>query len=365
MRTVAFAKAVKDNSAGNTRIPQSEYQSAGRIPILDQGREAVAGYTDQEDAAANVASPCIIFGDHTRNFKYVNFPFAVGADGVKVLSVQNGFDPKYVYYYLKSLEIPSAGYSRHFKFLKEVTVPQPPLEDQQRIAAILDYADALRGERRKMLAHFECLTQELFWEMFGAQAWPRQPLARISRGAGQYGANVPSVEPRFGLPRYVRITDITDSGALTKEARSPGGPAQDWQKFRLTEGDILFARSGATVGKSYLYRSGDGNCVFAGYLIRFQPDPTVIDPLFLSAFTRTPTYWRWVSEHKNTVAQPNINAKQYGNELLVPVPPLALQGRFASHVRDIEAEKKRVEGVAALSDELFASLQSRAFRGEL
>src|SRR5690606_2061937 len=127
------------------------------------------------------------------------------------------------------------------------------------------------------------------------------------------------------LPRYVRITDITASGALSDDVRSPGGERGEWMRYKLVDGDLLFARSGATVGKTYRYRSTDGECVFAGYLIRYRPDPEVVDPDYLFGLTKTARYASWVAARQNVVAQPNINAKQYGRELPIPLPPLDLQ----------------------------------------
>lgn len=249
--------------------------------------------------------------------------------------------------------------------LASFPVPVPSIQEQRRIAAILDHADALRAKRRQVLAHLGSLPQAIFHEMFGAQSWPRVPLREISEGPGQYGAGVPSVDSSPDLPRYVRITDITDAGELSSDARSPGGEGRDWQRHALKDGDLLFARSGATVGKTYRYRDEDGPCVYAGYLIRFRPNRHVVHPDFVMGFTKTADYRGWVAARQNVVAQPNINAKQYGQELLVPVPPRTLQDEFTKTVEAVREQTARVKRALQKDDDLFASLQSRAFRGEL
>ena len=116
------------------------------MPVVDQGQSLVAGFVNDLSSACKVELPVIVFGDYTRALKYVDFAFAMGADGTKILVPAVESDVKYLYYALKSLNIRSAGYSRHFKFLKEKRIPFPPLAEQKRIAAILDAADGFWAE---------------------------------------------------------------------------------------------------------------------------------------------------------------------------------------------------------------------------
>lgn len=163
-----FLDIVEDKSGGNKKIPQSEYLKEGNFPIIDQGQNYIAGYTNQEEYLLDSTElPVVIFGDHTKAVKYVDFPFAMGADGVKVLKPKEGLDTKYFYHFLKYTPITDAGYSRHFKFLKEKTVPVPPLEEQCRIASILDKADAIRQKRQQAIAKLDELLQATFIDLFG------------------------------------------------------------------------------------------------------------------------------------------------------------------------------------------------------
>lgn len=247
-----------------------------------------------------------------------------------------------------------------------VQVPVPPLDEQRRISALLEHADTLRIKRHETLGQFGDLTRSVFLEMFGDPArnprrWDLAPLNDVSRGGGSYGANLPSAAYAEDLPRYVRITDVTDTGGLSSDPRSPGGEPKDWERYELSENDLLFARSGATVGKTYLHTSANGRCVYAGYLIRFQLREELVDPRYVFAFTKTQAYQAWVKSRQNVVAQPNINAKQYGNELLIPVPPLARQREFAQHAAAIGRVQHLADRAAEMSAELFNSLQSRVF----
>ena len=254
--------------------------------------------------------------------------------------------------------------------LAEMKIPLPPLSEQRRIAAILDKADALRAKRRTALAQLDTLAQSIFLDMFGDPAtnpkgWPVVSLKSKCTLAGEYGANVASKEFDPTLPRYVRITDVTEEGTLNDQPVSPAGNSDDWDAYELVPGDLLFARSGATVGKTYMHTDSNGRCVFAGYMIRFRPDRRELLPEYLFAFTRSAAYRAWVVVRQRVVAQPNINAKQYGNELLIPLPPIRLQEEFAARMADIERTKSSLRTSSVELDALFGALQHAAFRGDL
>ena len=100
------------------------------------------------------------------------------------------------------------------------------------------------------------------------------------------------------------------------------------EKYKLNEGDILFARSGATVGKTFLYHKDNGYCIYAGYLIRFVPNKEIVDPKYVFYYTKASTYNAFIKSNSRVVAQPNINAQQYG-ELEIPLPPLETQKQIA------------------------------------
>ena len=249
-----------------------------------------------------------------------------------------------------------------------IEIPLPPIEEQRRIAAVLDAAEALRAKRRLALAKLDSLTQAIFIDMFGdpvrQSRWPLVSLVDVCQAKGEYGANVPSVVFDGSRPRYLRITDIRADGTLIDEAVAPGRTENEWRSKFLCSGDILFARSGATVGKTFLVREENIPLVFAGYLIRFVPDQDQVVPEYLYRFTRTERYRSWVAGAATTVAQPNINASKYA-QLEVPLPPLDLQKRFVDVVERISRGGKMMRAQADVLDTLFGSLQQRAFRGEL
>ncbi len=364
---VPFSRALKDRTAGNPRILKRDYLSEGALPIVDQGASLVAGYTNDTSSAYSGPLPAIVFGDHTRRFKYVDFPFAIGADGLKVLDPAPGFESRYLYYYLLAQDIPSRGYSRHFHLLRNIRIACIHRSDQRRIVEILDRADRLRRLRSESDTKADRILPALFLKMFGdpgtnPMGWPSHTLGEIAILGPQYGANAASTALSDGEPRYLRITDIRHGGRLSKEP--VGVDLADWERYRLQEGDLLFARSGATVGKPYIYRDSDGLCVFAGYLIRFRLDAARLHPLVAFAFTQTPFYRRWIERKRRTAAQPNINGREYAS-LRLPVPDRELQAEFVCFHRRLTGALDASVLAASALGRLFSLTLNRAFAGSL
>lgn len=147
------------------QVPASRYRSSGRWPIIDQGRKAVAGYTDRASEVLRPQEPVIVFGDHTRVFKYVDYPFAVGAQGTRLLQARPGFNPRYLYYALDSLDIEDRGYNRHMTVLKDKSVAKPLLEEQCEIAQVLNAIDLKLDLHRRKKVVLEQLFRTLLHDL--------------------------------------------------------------------------------------------------------------------------------------------------------------------------------------------------------
>lgn len=158
------------------------------------------------------------------------------------------------------------------------------------------------------------------------QEWEVKRLRDLCCNQGDYGINAPAVAYSKNLPTYLRITDISDDGKFIIDNKASVNSPNS-ESYHLKEGDIVFARTGATVGKTYLYDSADGDLVFAGFLIRFSPNKQKIIPYYLKTYTNTVAYWRWVKITSQRSGQPGINAAEYSS-LLLPVPPLAEQQKI-------------------------------------
>lgn len=278
--------------------------------------------------------------------------------------------PKYLYRYLdskfdyiKSKRTGATIPHVNGNHLRNIEIPLPPLSQQKAIAAQLDKAQELVKYNEQLIEKYDELQQSLFLDMFGdpvinEKGWEVKELGEISIKKGEYGASSSAIPYDSNKPRYIRITDITNTGELNSEKVSPSG--NDYEKYKLNNGDLLFARSGATVGKTYLHNNKNGLCVYAGYLIRFIVDNTIVNPNFAFHYTKTNFYFNWIESQKKTVAQPNINAQQFSN-LLIPIPPLTLQNDFAQKIESVEIQKEQAKEALAKSKDIFQGLLQEHF----
>ena len=341
----SFADCI-DKVSKQKQVKSKDYKSSGLYPIVSQEKELISGYWDDESFLYKHTKPVIIFGDHTKEIKFIDFDFVVGADGTQILSPKEGIDAKFFYYALKATPLRTLGYARHFKLLKEKSFLIPPFSEQHAIVARLDAAftkiDALKANAEKQLSEARQLFQaELTECMRPKEGWEEKTLKELSIIAGDYGLNVSS-KPFDGV-RYLRITDITDLGDLNDDKVSANLENEKKQE-ELKDGDVLFARTGATVGKTLVFRKEFGECLYAGYLIRYRLKKDVILPRYMHYVTHSNEYYDWVATNQAAAAQPNISAKKY-NLLSVRYPFLEDQHRIVSHLDSLSAKVRELEEV--------------------
>jgi type I restriction enzyme S subunit len=140
---------VKNKIRGEKKF---DYLVYGRFPVIDQGQSKISGYSNNKDLVINDNLPFIVFGDHTRILKLIDFPFILGNDGTKVFFGKADYDTNFLFYLLNTIEIPNTGYNRHFKFLKDAIIKIPNSKKEQvAIAKILTTADdEIMGLEKKM-----------------------------------------------------------------------------------------------------------------------------------------------------------------------------------------------------------------------
>lgn len=272
-----------------------------------------------------------------------------------VLKSTNDIDPVFTSYLLKSPRIiyllwaysyglTSDRLRLYFADFSLVPVALPPVDEQRRIAHALAAWDLAIDKLSRRIANKELerqvfaarlFDQERRFPEFEGSAWENAPLAECCHRKGEYGANAAAIRFCADEPRYLRITDISDVGDLIESDAVSIRRSKAEGSF-LRAGDIVFARSGATVGKAYLHRSSE-ELAYAGYLIKFRPRTELLDPEFLFQFVRSRQYWRWVHRSTRAGAQPNINAEEYGG-LRVPLPSIAEQKKVSRVLRKFDQQ---------------------------
>ena len=302
-------------------------------------------------------------------------PMTIGPNAVLIRSKDNAF---FQYYFQteefqrKLLSISSKATLLKFNKtnFKTLDIPVPSLTEQQRIVDILDQEfakiDALKANAEKSLQAAKDLFQAtLKKELEPKEGWKRYCLQDVCTDYGDYGMSLPSKS--FDGVRYLRITDITEWGDLNDDKVSVDADEID-ERYMVRAGDILFARTGATVGKTLVYEERFGRCCYAGYLIRYRPDQSIVLPRMLYYITHSASYYEWVAISQKSATLPNISAKLY-NSYELSLPSTKEQGRIISELDELNEKclvlQQNYQKTLALCDDLKQSLLRKAFNGEL
>ena len=268
----------------------------------------------------------------------------------------------------------------NWDFIGSLEIRLPPIEAQSIIANYLDREtariDGLIAEKERMLALLEekrtALISRVVTRGLNSNAplkpsghewlgeipahWELWRLKHLTSEALSYGANEAALEDNPEWPRFVRITDISADGSLRDETFKSLSP-EIAEPFLLDDGDLLFARSGATVGKSFIYRPSWGTACFAGYLIRFRSDMCKVLPDFLNLYAQSSAYWHQVSTGTIQATIQNFSAEKYA-DIIVPLPPMKTQHEI---VDAMAREQARFNGLASqISDSLALMKERRA-----
>ena len=339
---VRFGDVFSDETRRGRKIQTNEYLPFGKYPIIDQGQEQIAGYTNLEDGLFDDV-PAIVFGDHTRIIKYIDTPFFLGADGVKLLkSKVDNADYKYLYYCLQSIAIPNTGYNRHFKWLKEAQIPLPPLDEQRKIAAILDKVSDLIAKRRQQLDKLDEMVKARFVEMFGNKDYPHKELiSLIKEGAGlSYGIVQPG-DDGTGDMGVLRPVDFIDGKIDTSSIKYiDRAIAKRFKKTELSGNELLITVRGTTGITALTDKRFFGMNVTRGIaVIRYDSDK--INPVYLNSYLKTDESQRYIQEHTRGATLQQINLTDLRVQQIL-VPPREQQDQFATFVKQIEKTKTTI-----------------------
>ena len=158
----------------------------------------------------------------------------------------------------------------------------------------------------------------------------------------KYGAGYKAEKKQRDI-RYIRITDINEDGSLNDDFASV---AKYDNQYLLKQDDFLIARTGNTVGKTFLYNESMGKAIYAGYLIKFELDTDKVNPQYLLAYTKSSVYKTWIKNNMRVSAQPNINSKQYEESPII-LPPLDIQNEIVAHITALRDEQKNLQQQAS------------------
>ena len=327
MRIEKFTNLYRDVTKEGTKIPQEKYCLTGQFPIVDQGQRVIAGWWN-DDAGIFKNVPAIIFGDHTRAIKYMEQPFFIGADGVKILRPTNIKDnPKYLYYALQAAKIPNLGYSRHFKVVKELQICIYSRDEQNEIVRVLEKIDYLIEQRHAettyldQLALLDQLVKSRFIELFGEPELNPRDLPVLPWGAV-----------------FQTTTGKLDSNAMVENGRYPFFTcAKESYKIDSYAFDceaLLLAGNNAAGIYDVKHYKGKFNAYQRTYVLRLMNEKWSYI-LFKRQLEDKLRYLQSQSKGTNT----RYLTLGILNELRFVVPPIAEQEQFAAFVEQTDKSK--------------------------
>lgn len=347
-------------------VETENYDDSYNTPVLTAGKSFLLGYTNEEKGVFNEV-PVIIFDDFTTSFHFVDFPFKVKSSALKILkAVKDKADIKYLYYKMQTIKFEAEQHKRYWiSKYSQIEIPLPSIATQQRIAAILDQADAIVQNNRAIVQKYDALTQSLFLDMFGdpvknEKGWEKiklGDLSQISSGStpsrlndNYFSGNIPWV--KTGEVNGKIILDTEEK--ITKEA------LENSSCKLYPKGSLIIAMYGQ--GKTR------GQIGFLGIDATTNQACAVIPPSEKINFNYLFQLLKLNYEDLRSLGrggnQPNLNSGLIKSYEVIN-PPITLQNLFAERVAVIEAQKQKAQLELAKSEKLFQSLLQRAFKGEL
>ena len=346
------------------QVQRQDYLSNGDIPVVDQGQSLIAGYTNDKSKIFN-HDKVIIFGDHTRIVKYIDFEFAVGADGTQILGVKQNINLKFAYYQLLNKKIPDTGYNRHFKYVKAEDYYIPPtLEEQQEIVDVLDAADRIISLRTACIESAQSIIPALFQEMFGdvknnTKNWKLcnlNDLVYIDR------KNISVNELKTNAYRYIGLEHIEkDTGKILIDLENNFNVDLKSNKYYFTNEHVLYGKLRPYLNKVAL-PTCDGVC--STDIFPIMPRKNISNKYFIKYLMSSPYFVQITSLKTSGANLPRIGTKAL--ELIkVICPDIEIQNQFAAKVQEIEAYIKTQQAELENAKTMFQSLLHHSFTGEL
>lgn len=301
------------------KIDKKDYLKTGKYPIIDQSETFISGYWSNEEDVFKIRKPVVLFGDHTRIFKYVDFDFVLGADGIKILQPVEDIDPKFFYFVVSNIDLPDLGYARHFKELKRKKIPLPPLPVQQELVARLDKQQAIIEQCNAMeKAIFEAGIDESIFE--GDWEWVELP-------------NVVEINPESINPEkepekefiYIDISSVDNKTFTITDYKIISGKNAPSRARRLVKiGDVLISTVRPNL-KSFCIiddkRFNNQICSTGFAVLRSKG---IIQPRFLFFYALSDIFVSELTKLMEKSQYPSITQADL-SYIKVPLPPIEKQ----------------------------------------
>ena len=363
------------------KIQQKDYLQEGNIPIIDQGKDVIGGYTNDEKMAYTEKLPVIIFGDHTRNVKYIDFIFAQGADGVKVLRAKDFLLPLAFYYSMLNLNIPNMGYRRHFPLLKNMSIAIAPITEQQRIVdhigSLFAKLDEAKEKAQAVVDGYEDRKAAILHKAFTGkltEKWRNENSINIpwkfyryaELGSSKLGKMLDAAKNQGKPVEYLRNINVRWFAFDLDDVSSMLATEEECSNLSITDGDLLICEGGEP-GRCAVWHGKDNKMIFQKALHRFRPYEYV-----LSEFVGYNLYYMSITgeleKHFTGTTIKHLTGKSLA-EIVFKIPSVEEQKAIVRNLDQfMDRENEIVSATKRVLDQiecLKKSILAKAFRGEL
>ena len=370
------------------KIQQKNYLSSGLYAVIDQGQKLVGGYTDDESMLYDKNLPVVIFGDHTRCVKYVDFSFAQGADGVKVLRPKPFYFPKLFYYAMQSVDIPNLGYRRHFPLFDKFAIPLPPLDEQQRIVARIESLfaklDEAKEKAQEVVDGFETRKAAILHKAFSGEltqkwreengvslnSWETTVLQDICEKIVCGKTPTEHITKQGEVP-FLKVYNIVNNQIdfdTTPQFIPTDIHNSKLKSSVLKPNDVIMNIVGPPLRKVAIIPDTYPEWNMNQAIVRFRPLPTLYYRFLYYALICPETLDDVIAATKGVVGQANISISQ-SRALTIKVPTWNEQIEVVrildSLIEKEQQVKETAESVIEQIDTMKKAILARAFRGEL
>ena len=330
-------------------VKSKDYLDVGLYPIVSQESCLVSGYSNLADILYKHDRPVVIFGDHTKNVKYVDFDFIVGADGVHIFEVKDDILPKFFYYELSSIKLRDLGYARHYKLLKEKRISFPSLTEQERIVSYLDAEfakiDALKANIEQQLQASKDLFQSALKEMLTPkEGWEEKKLKDICTSIKD-GDWIERKDQSISGIRLLQTGNI-GVGIYKDKLDSPHYISLDtFNRLHceeVFEGDILLSRLPEPVGRACLVPKMEGRFITAVDCSIIKLNTDKISHEYFIFYTQTNAYFKNISSLCTGTTRQRISRKRL-EEVTISFPSLQEQREIVAILDSLSDKVKALQ----------------------
>ena len=285
----SLVRKISISPDGKTK--QKDYLKKGRLAIVDQGQNIIGGYTDDLKKTVNCELPVIVFGDHTRAVKFIQFPFGAGADGIKILQPREIVLPRYLYYgtmYIV-LKMPNRGYARHYQYIEKEDLPVPSLSEQERIVAKIEElfsqldagVETLKKIKAQLAIYRQAVLKEAFEGNDSAEVLAENVVLKkkYSFTIGPFGSDLKVSDYTIsGIP-LVFVRDIRNRFSSNEHKYVSIEKGEQLKAHQVFQGNLLITKMGDPPGDCCIYPF-EYPAVITADCIKMEIDRTIILPLY-------------------------------------------------------------------------------------